>query len=149
MASGCVLIMIYKSSKIQFGRLPNLGILRRCRGASFSEFPKRRGSSEHGRLLLNLQFLLRLSPRPGHETRASWVVNWAIDATYVAGQGEGISVNEYDALDDDRVLERIEPCIPSEADQRVFLLACKQGVRDWRRLQEIANEAKNEGSDAE
>jgi hypothetical protein len=68
-----------------------------------------------------------------------------IAAAYVAWQGARISLNEHGAVDDARILELIEPCGLSEADQRVFVSACQQCLRDWRELQrKISDEAENE-----
>lgn len=78
----------------------------------------------------------RLDWTPDHESWFQLVRHLdGIAAAYVAWQGTGCIVNEHEPVDDARILELIEPCGFSETDQHVFLLACKQLLRDFRELQ--------------
>lgn len=56
----------------------------------------------------------------------------AVAAAYVAWHVDGKAVNEPGLVDDARLLELIELCVPSDADRRVFLAICQQLAREWR-----------------
>ena len=55
-----------------------------------------------------------------------------VAAAYVAWQVDGVSINGWTSVDDERLRELIEPCLRSDSDKRVFLLTCQRLAAEWR-----------------